>query len=77
VPQLPNIGDLKRTERTLREREKELKTKTANLEEMNAALRVLLRRMEEGRRELEDKVRLNIQQMIQPYLERLRAAGDG
>jgi len=67
---ITDIGDLKRAE-------KELKTKTTNLEEMNAALRVLLRRMEEDRRELEDKVRLNIQQMIQPYLERLRAAGMG
>jgi len=74
---ITGIGDLKRTEKALREREKELKTKTAHLEEMNAALRVLLRRMEEDRRELEDKVRLNIQEMIQPYLERLRAAGMG
>jgi DNA-binding CsgD family transcriptional regulator len=57
------------------EREKELKVKTTNLEEMNAALRVLLRRMEEDRRELEDKVRLNIEQMVQPYLERLKGVG--
>jgi DNA-binding CsgD family transcriptional regulator len=38
-------------------------------------LRVLLRRMEEERREIEEKVRVNIEQMINPYLERLRAAG--
>ncbi len=72
---ITNIRDLKRTEKSLTEREKELKVKTTNLEEMNAALRVLLRRMEEDRRELEDKVRLNIQQMIQPYLGKLKAAG--
>ena len=70
-----DISNLKRTEKSLKEREKELKVKTVNLEEMNAALRVLLRRMEEDRRELEDKVRLNIQQMIQPYLGKLKAAG--
>ena len=72
---ITNIRDLKRTEKSLIEREKELKVKTTNLEEMNAALRVLLRRMEEDRRELEDKVRLNIEQMVQPYLERLKGVG--
>jgi PAS domain S-box-containing protein len=74
---ITDISDLKRTEKALKKRENELKVKTVNLEEMNAALRVLLKRMEEDRSELEDKVRLNIQQMIQPYLERLRAAGMG
>jgi PAS domain S-box-containing protein len=72
---ITNIRDLKRTEKSLKEREKDLKIKTTNLEEMNATLRVLLRRMEEDRRELEDKVRLNVQQMIQPYLEKLKTAG--
>jgi PAS domain S-box-containing protein len=72
---ITNIRDLKRTEKSLIEREKELKVKTTNLEEMNAALRVLLRRMEEDRRELEDKVRLNLEQMVQPYLERLKGVG--
>jgi len=66
---------LKRTEKSLKEREKELKVKTTNLAEMNAALRVLLKRMEEDHKELEDKVRLNVQQMVQPYLGKLKAAG--
>jgi PAS domain S-box-containing protein len=72
---ITDVSHLKKTEKSLKERERELKVKTTNLEEMNAALRVLLRRMEEDRRELEDKVRLNIQQMIQPYLEKLKTAG--
>jgi PAS domain S-box-containing protein len=74
---ITDISKLKRAEKSLKEREKELKVKAASLEELNAALRVILKRMEEDRREIEDKVRLNIQQMIQPYLERLRAAGMG
>jgi PAS domain S-box-containing protein len=45
-----DIGNLKRTENVLKEREKELKAKTANLEEVNAALRVLLKRMEEDKK---------------------------
>jgi PAS domain S-box-containing protein len=74
---ITDIRALKKTEKKLKERERELKLKTANLEELNAALRVLLRRMEEERREIEEKVRLNIQQMIHPYLDRLKAAGLG
>jgi PAS domain S-box-containing protein len=72
---ITDVGNLKRTENALKEREKDLKGKTINLEEVNAALRVLLKRMEEDKKELEDKVRLNVQQMIHPYLERLRAGG--
>jgi PAS domain S-box-containing protein len=72
---ITDIRDLKRTENALKEREKELEVRTANLGEVNAALRVLLKRMEEDKKELEDKVRLNVQQMIHPYLERLKAAG--
>jgi DNA-binding NarL/FixJ family response regulator len=72
---LLDITEYKETEAALQEREKELRAKTVSLEEVNAALRVLLRRMEEDKRELEDKIRLNIQQLIQPYLERLKAAG--
>jgi PAS domain S-box-containing protein len=74
---ITEISNLKRTEKALMEREKELKVKTTNLEEMNAALRVLLRRMEEDRREIEENVRLNIQQMVQPYLQKLKAPGLG
>jgi len=74
---ITDVSHLKRIEKELKEREKELRVKTASLEELNAALRVLLRRMEEDRREIEEKVRVNIQQMIYPYLERLRAAGLG
>jgi PAS domain S-box-containing protein len=72
---ITDIRALKRSEKALKDRERELKLKTVNLEELNAALRVLLRRMEEERREIEEKVRVNIEQMINPYLERLRAAG--
>jgi PAS domain S-box-containing protein len=72
---ITDIATLKKTEEALKERERDLKVKTANLEEVNAALRVLLKRMEEDKKELEDKVRLNVQQMIHPYLERLKAAG--
>jgi DNA-binding CsgD family transcriptional regulator len=72
---LSDITEYKEAEAALRESERELKVNATNLEEVNAALRVSLKRVEEDKKELEDKVRLNVQQLIQPYLERLKAAG--
>ncbi len=70
-----DITEQKQVEEALKEREKELEIKTHNLEETNTALRVLLKRRDEDRRELEDKVLLNIKEIIVPYLEKLRKCG--
>jgi len=56
----------------LKEREKELEIKSINLEEANTALKVLLKRVEADKKELEDKILLNIKGMVDPYLEKLR-----
>ncbi len=69
---ISDITEYKESEATLREREKELRTKTETLEEMNAALRVLLERREKDRVEMEEKVLLNIRELINPYLEKLK-----
>lgn len=60
---------------SLREREKELEIKTNNLEELNAALTVLLRKRDEDRKEFEEKVLFNMKQLVVPYLEKLRRSG--
>ena len=52
------IEERKHVEVALRERESELDMKNESLEEMNAALRVLLKKREEDKKELEDKVLL-------------------
>jgi len=52
--------------------EKELATQQANLETVNTALNVLLRRREEDKKELEEKVLSNVREVINPYLERLK-----
>jgi PAS domain S-box-containing protein len=70
-----DITERKKTEEALKEREKDLELRTHNLEETNTALKVLLKRREEDRRELEDKVLLNIKEIIVPYLEKLRKCG--
>ena len=67
-----DVTDLKLVEETLREREVELELQKKNLEEANTALRVLLKRREEDRGELEDKVLSNVKELVNPYLDRLK-----
>ena len=69
------IQELKKAERELRKREKELRIKTINLEEANAALRVLLKKRDEDRTELEEKVLSNVKELVLPYLEKLKRTG--
>ena len=64
-------------ERALQKREKELHEKSEKLEEMNAALRVLLNRMNSDREELEHKVFVNIRDMIMPYVDKLEMISHG
>ena len=49
-----------------------LREKTENLEEVNAALRVLLRQREEDRKELGESVVANVRNLILPYTEKLK-----
>lgn len=70
-----DITKRKQTEKSLRERERDLEIKTKNLEEMNAALNVLLKKREEDKIELEKKVLLNIKQLIEPYISKLKKSG--
>jgi len=56
----------------LQNREAELEEKNKSLEEMNAALKVLLKKRDEDRTELEEKVLLSIQELVIPYLEKLK-----
>ena len=56
----------------LRKRESELQTKSQELEELNAALTVLLKRREEDKENLQDHVVINIKELILPYIEKLK-----
>jgi DNA-binding NarL/FixJ family response regulator len=58
-------------EQRVEERTQELQMKSENLEEMNTALKVLLKKREEDKLELEEKVTYNIKEMVQPFLEKL------
>jgi PAS domain S-box-containing protein len=67
-----NLIQRKQAWQTLRQREHELLWKTENLEEMNAALKVLLKKREDDKIEIEEKMLLNVKQLIEPYLGNLK-----
>ena len=70
-----DITEHKRDVQALREREKDLEIKTSNLEEANAAFKVLLERRDEDKIELEEKVLSNVKELVVPYLEKLEKTG--
>lgn len=72
---LASIIELKHTEKALKKRERELETKSHNLEETNIALKVLLKRRDEDRTEVEEKVMANVIELVEPYLEKLKNSG--
>ena len=59
-------------QKELKKREQKLELQTRKLEEINTALKVILEKRNEDKVEIEEKVRLNINEMILPYLEKLR-----
>ncbi|MFZ0134389.1 MAG: LuxR C-terminal-related transcriptional regulator [Desulfobacterales bacterium] len=68
---LAQIENLKRTENSLREKAKELEALSGSLAEVNAAIRVLLKQRDEDRREIEEKVLVNVNELVRPHLSRL------
>ena len=66
------LKEKKQATKTLKRREKELEIKTKNLEDVNAALKVLLKQRDEDKAELEEKVIFNVKELVLPYLEKLK-----
>jgi len=67
-----DITKRKQAEQALKRREKELKRRDKNLEEVNTALKVLLKRRENDKRELEEKFLFNVKNLIEPYVKKLK-----
>lgn len=59
-------------EQRVAERTAELNRKKDKLQEANIALKVLLEKREEDRRELENRVISNIEKLVYPYLEKIK-----
>jgi PAS domain S-box-containing protein len=67
-----DITERQETEDSLKKREAELEIKTKTLEEMNAALRVLLRKRDEDKKERDEAVLFNVNELVFPFLEKLK-----
>jgi DNA-binding CsgD family transcriptional regulator/PAS domain-containing protein len=67
-----DITEHKRAEKALKQREQELRNKTTGLDELNAALRVLLKRRNDDKTELEEKILVNVKQLVIPLLEKVK-----
>lgn len=55
--------------------EEEVEKRTADLQEANIALKILLKNMEQTQSEFEQKVATNIVELVSPYLEKLQKSG--
>ncbi len=67
-----DITDRMRVERELKRREIELEEKASDLEETNTALKVLLKRREKDKVELEKKVLCSVKELITPNFNKLK-----
>ncbi len=69
------ITERKRAEEALRRHQEYLdemiKQRTVKLEEANAALKVLLKRREEDKEELEEKMLFSVKELVNPYVDKL------
>ncbi len=65
----------KRVELKLLARERELENRTRDLEEVNAALKVLLKQREADKKELEERIAANFRELVRPLLEKLKTSG--
>ncbi|MDY6793071.1 MAG: PAS domain S-box protein [Thermodesulfobacteriota bacterium] len=67
-----DITEQKLAESSLIESERELKIKAKVLEELNAALKVLLNKRQEDKEELEESILSNVRTIIEPYIIKLK-----
>ena len=68
-----DIEERKRIEETLRLHESELQSRSRKLEDLNTTLRTLLEQRDQDRKLLEERVIANINKLVTPALEKLKA----
>ncbi|MBW1895008.1 MAG: PAS domain-containing protein [Deltaproteobacteria bacterium] len=75
---ISDITERKHAEDELRRHQNHLEElvndRTANLEETNTALKVLLKKRDEDKTELEERMLVNVRELVMPYLEKLKGS---
>jgi PAS domain S-box-containing protein len=74
---MEEIAQRRKIEESLIRRETDLEEKTSNLEELNATLKVLLKQRDKDKREFEEWVMANVENVIMPYIGKLKKIGLG
>ena len=69
---LRDVTKRKQAEDALRKSEAELATQSRHLEEVNAALKVLLKQREGDKADLEERLLANVKELVLPYVEKLK-----
>ena len=67
-----DITNQKHADELIRAREEDLEHRTYELEEMNTALKVLLKHRDEDRKSMEEKIVSNLKEMVFPFLDKLK-----
>jgi len=67
------LAEKRLIEETLRKREAELQATAQSLEELNNAMKMLLKHREDDKNEVGTKVTANVKDLILPYIEKLKA----
>jgi DNA-binding CsgD family transcriptional regulator/PAS domain-containing protein len=70
-----DITDQMKSKEALAAKGRELESRTDNLSEVNTALKVLLKKRDEDRKALEEKVLYNVKSLIRPYLNKMKHSG--
>lgn len=69
-----DITDQMKSKAALAAKGRELASRSDNLSEVNTALKVLLKKRDEDRKALEEKVLYNVKSLIRPYLDKLKTS---
>jgi PAS domain S-box-containing protein len=67
-----DITDQRKTERLLIERERELKIQAKRLDELTTTLKILLRKREQDKKEMQHNLLGNIKKLLEPFIERIK-----
>ena len=70
-----DITDQMKSKEALAARGRELASRSDSLSEVNTALKVLLKKRDEDRKALEEKVLYNVKSLIRPYLIKMKQSG--